>query len=109
MFRHHSIFFKTLRARPLTLHPHLHLHFYIRDADADAGKCPTQTGIIEIGMKKVGGGAELPAFPRVMQGACYQLKTNKFFDVLEIIGASFTGKFNRRVSPAEESFTSLTP
>ena len=68
----------SMAARPLTLHPHLHLHFYIRDADADAGKCPTHTGITKIWMKKFGGGAELPAFPRVMQGACYQLKDKEF-------------------------------
>ena len=37
-------------------------------------------------VKKFLGGAELPAFPRFMQGACYQLKTNNFFDVLEIFG-----------------------
>ncbi len=55
-------------------------------------------------MKKFGGGA----FPRFTKGACYQLKTNKFFDVLEIIGAGFTGEFNGTVSPAEDSFTSLT-
>jgi hypothetical protein len=54
-------------------------------------------------MKKFGGGAELPAFPRFMQGACYPLKTNKFFDVLLIIVAAFTGEFTLQVSP--ESFT----
>jgi hypothetical protein len=37
-------------------------------------------------MKKFSGGAELPAFPRFMHGACYQLKTNNFRKVLEIIG-----------------------
>ena len=78
-------------ARPLTLHPHLHLHFYIRNADADAEKYPTQPGITEMWMKKFGGGAELLAFPQFMQGACYQLKTNKFFNVLKIIGAGSTG------------------
>ena len=88
-----------LRARPLTLHPHLHLHFYIRDVDADAGKCPTQPGKYENWMKKFGGGGELPAFPRFMQGACYPLKTNKFFDIDELIGACFTGKCNWIVSP----------
>ena len=60
-------------------------------------------------MKKFGGGAELPAFPQFMQGACYQLKANNFFDVDELIGAGFTGKFNWRVSPAEESFNRLAP
>jgi hypothetical protein len=99
-----SLTFKySLRARPVTLHPHLHLHFYIRDVDADAGKCPTQPGKIEIWMKKFGGGAEFPAFLRFMQGANYQLKTNKFFDVFEIIGAAFTGELHLQVSP--ESFT----
>jgi hypothetical protein len=99
-----SLTFKySLRARPVTLHPHLHLHFYIRDVDADAGKCPTQPGKTEIWMKKFGGGAEFPAFLRFMQGANYQLKTNKFFDVFEIIGAAFTGELHLQVSP--ESFT----
>ena len=50
-------------------------------------------------MKKFGGGAKLLAFPRFMQGSCYQLKTNKFFDVLEMIGAAFTREFNLQVSP----------
>ena len=80
------------------------MHFYICDADADAGKCPTQPGKTDIWMKKFGGGAELLVFPRFMQGACYQLKINKFFDVFEIIGAAFTREFNLQVSP--ESFTS---
>jgi hypothetical protein len=71
-----------LRARPLTLH----LHFYIRNADADAGKCPTQPGIPQMWMKKIPGGAELPTFPRFMQGACYQLKANNFRKVVEIMG-----------------------
>ena len=66
-----------LRARPLTLHLHLHL---------DAGKCPIQPGITQMWMKKFPGGVELPIFPRFMQGACYQLKTNNFRKVLEIIG-----------------------
>ena len=66
-----------VRARPITLDPHLHMHFYIRNADADAGKWPTQPGKSEIWMKKYGGGAELPAFLRFMQGACYPLKTKK--------------------------------
>ena len=83
-----------LRARPLTLH----LHFYMRDADADAGKCPTQPGIPSFWMKKFGGGAELPAFPRFMQGACYPLKTNKFFVVLFIIIVAFTGEFTLQVT-----------
>jgi hypothetical protein len=65
-----------VRARPLTLH----LHFYIRNANADAGKCPTQHGIIGFWMKKFGGGAELPAFRRFMQGACYPLKTKKNYE-----------------------------
>ena len=76
----------TLRARPLTLHPHLHMHFYIRDAYVDAWKCPTQHGITQMWMKKFPGGAELPAFPQFMHEACYQLKTNNFGKVLEIIG-----------------------
>ena len=54
-------------------------------------------------MKKFPGGAELPAFPRFMQGACYPLKTNKFFDVLLIIVVAFTGEFTLQVSP--ENFT----
>jgi hypothetical protein len=37
-------------------------------------------------MKKFPGGAELLAFPRFMQGASYQLKTNNLRKVLEIIG-----------------------
>ena len=81
-----GIVLEVFRARPLTLHPHLHMHFYIRDANADAWKCPTHPGITEMWMKKSGGGAKLPAFPRFMHGACYQLKTNNFIDVLEIIG-----------------------
>jgi hypothetical protein len=60
--------------------------FYIHDAYSDAGKCPTQPGITQMWMKKFPGGAKLPAFPRFMQGACYQLKTNNFKKVLEIIG-----------------------
>jgi hypothetical protein len=72
-----SPFCELIRARPLTLHPHPHLHFYIRDVDADAGKCPTQPGITQMWMKKFPGGAELPAFPQFMQGACYQLKTTQ--------------------------------
>jgi hypothetical protein len=64
----------------------MHLHFYIRDANADAGKCLTQPGNPQMWMKKFPGGAELPAFPRFMQGAYYQLKTNNFRKVLEIIG-----------------------
>jgi hypothetical protein len=87
--RSYAIELHVLRARPLTLH--LHLHFYIRDADADAGKCPTEPSITQMWMKKFPRGAELPAFPRFMQGACYQLKTNNFIDVLEIIGWGLTG------------------
>jgi hypothetical protein len=77
-----------VRARPLTLHPHLHLHlhFYIRDAYANVGKCPTQPGITQMWMKKFPEGVKLHAFPRFMQGAYYQLKTNNFRKVLEIIG-----------------------
>jgi hypothetical protein len=81
----------TLRARPLTLHPHMHRHLYIRNADADAGKCPTQPGNPQMWMKKFPGGAQLPAFSRFMQGACYQLKTNNFRKVLEIIGWGLIG------------------
>jgi hypothetical protein len=36
--------------------------------------------------EKIPRGAELPAFSRFMQGACYQLKTNNFRKVLETIG-----------------------
>jgi hypothetical protein len=75
-----------LRARPPTLHSILHLHFYIRDADADARKCPTQLGIMQMWMKKFPRGVEFPTFSRFMQGACYQLKTNNFRKVLEMIG-----------------------
>jgi hypothetical protein len=67
------------RARPLTLHPHLHLHFYIRDADADARSKPSHPGIWQMWMNYFTGGAELPAFCQVMQGACYQLKDKKRF------------------------------
>ena len=89
--------FHGLRARPVTPHPHLHMHFYIRNADADAGKCPTQPGKSEIWMKFFGGGAELLAFLRFMQGACYVLTTNNFSDVFEIIGAAFSENFTCRV------------
>ena len=75
-----------LRARPLTLH----LHFYIRNANADAGKCPTQPGITQSRLKKFPEGAKLPAFPRFMQGACYQLKIDNFEIFLEIIGCGLT-------------------
>ena len=71
-------------------HPHPHPHFYIRDADVDAGKCLTQPGITQMWMKKFPGGAKLPTFPQFIQGACSQLKTNNFIDVLEIVGRGLT-------------------
>jgi hypothetical protein len=83
------------------------MHFYIRNADADVGKCPTQPGKSEIWMKFFGGGAELPAFLRFMQGACYLLTTNNFSDDFEIIGATFSGEFHLQGSP--ESFTAGLP
>jgi hypothetical protein len=61
------------------------------DVDADAGKCPTQPGITQSRLKKFPEGAKLPAFPRFMQGACYQLKTDNFGFFLEIIGCGLTG------------------
>jgi len=64
------------------MHPHLQLHFFI----CDAGKCPTQPGTPQMWVKKCPGGAEFPAFPRFMQGACYQLQTNNFRKVLETTG-----------------------
>jgi hypothetical protein len=69
----------------------MHLHFYIRNADADVGKCPTQLGNPQMWMKKFPGGAEILAFPRFMQGTCYQLKTNNFRQNLDIIGLDLTG------------------
>jgi hypothetical protein len=37
-------------------------------------------------MKKFPGGVKFLVFPRFMEGTCYQLKTNNFRKVLEIIG-----------------------
>ena len=61
----------------MALHLHLHLHFFIRDADADAGSKPNHPGIRDMWINCFAGGAEVPAFRQVMQGAYYQLKDKK--------------------------------
>ena len=61
----------------MVLDMHLHLHFFIRDANADPRMWPSHPGITQWWMNCIAGGAELPAFRHVMQGACYQLKEKK--------------------------------
>ena len=58
-------------------------------------------------MKFFWGGAELLAFLRFMQGACYLLTTNNFRLDFDIIGAAFPGEFHLQGSP--ESFTAGLP
>jgi hypothetical protein len=61
----------------MALHLHLHLRFFIHDADVDAGSKPNHPSIWQMWMNYFTGGAELPAFRQVMQGACYHLKGKK--------------------------------
>ena len=42
------------------------------------GSAPLNLTFLKYGWEKILGGAELPAFPWFMQGACFELKTNTF-------------------------------